>query len=60
MFTTGTTARRSEDGWRDKKVWDTGGMVEETDNLIIIIPFNDEKVLDQTVEKHKDGLAAVI
>jgi glutamate-1-semialdehyde 2,1-aminomutase len=42
------------------KVWDTSGMVEETDDLIIVIPFNDEEVLDRTLEKHKDELAAVI
>ena len=42
------------------KVWDSGGMVDETDNLITIIPFNDEEVLAQTIQRHKDDLAAVI
>ncbi len=42
------------------KIWDTEGMVEELDDLIIIIPFNDEEILDRTLEKHKDELAAVI
>lgn len=42
------------------KVWDTGGMVEETDNLITIIPFNDEEILEQTILRYKDDLAGVI
>ena len=42
------------------KVWDSGGMVDETDNLITIIPYNDPEILEATIRRHKDDLAAVI
>lgn len=42
------------------KVWDSGGMIDDTDNLITIIPYNDPEVLEQTIRRHKDDLAAVI
>jgi len=42
------------------KVWDSGGMVDETDNLITIIPFNEPEILEQTIIRHKNDLAAVI
>ncbi|MFA6707528.1 MAG: aspartate aminotransferase family protein [Sphaerochaetaceae bacterium] len=42
------------------KVWDSGGMVDETDELITIIPYNDPEILEKTIIRYKDDLAAVI
>ncbi len=41
-------------------VWDTAGMVEETDDLIIVIPYNDIEIFEKTVRRHREDLAAVI
>ena len=43
-----------------QKVWDTAGMVEETDDLLVVIPYNDAALLERTVKKYRDDLAAVI
>jgi glutamate-1-semialdehyde 2,1-aminomutase len=42
------------------KVWDTGGMVKEIDDLIIVIPWNDVSVFEKTVAAHRDEIGAVI
>jgi len=42
------------------KVWDTAGMVSETDDLLVIIPWNDAAVFEKTVAAHRGELAGVI
>ena len=41
-------------------VWDTGGMVEETDDLLVVIPYNDIGIFEKAIRKHGNELAAVI
>jgi glutamate-1-semialdehyde 2,1-aminomutase len=43
-----------------EKVWDTAGMVSETDDLLVIIPFNDIALFEKTVAAHRGELAGVI
>jgi len=42
------------------KVWDSGGMVPETDGLLVVIPFNDLEMFEKTVKAHRGELAAVL
>lgn len=43
-----------------EKVWDTAGMVSETDELLVIIPFNDIGAFEKAVAAHRGELAGVI
>ena len=43
-----------------EKVWDSAGMVSETDDLLVIIPFNDIEIFEKTVAAHRGELAGVI
>ena len=43
-----------------EKVRDTAGMVPETDDLLIVIPYNDIELFERTVIAHRDELAGVI
>jgi glutamate-1-semialdehyde 2,1-aminomutase len=43
-----------------EKVWDTAGMVPETDDLLVIIPWNDIAIFERTVAAHRGELAGVI
>ncbi len=42
------------------KVWDTAGMVEEMNDLLVVIPYNDIEIFERTIRKNKNELAAVI
>ncbi len=43
-----------------EKVWDSAGMVSETDDLMVIIPFNDIDIFEKTVAAHHGELAGAI
>jgi len=43
-----------------RKVWDTGGMVEAIDDLVIVIPWNDVSVFEKTVAERRGEIGAVI
>ncbi|HUX14069.1 MAG TPA: aspartate aminotransferase family protein [Spirochaetia bacterium] len=42
------------------KVRDSGGLMNCTDDLVIVIPFNDIELAERTLRRHKDEIAAVI
>jgi len=42
------------------KVQDTAGMVQELDDLLIVIPYNNPMLLQQTLERHRGEIAAVM
>ncbi len=49
LFYTGITALEKTPRWRDRQDMGYRWNVEELDDLIIIIPFNDEEILDRTL-----------
>ncbi|UCF97256.1 MAG: aminotransferase class III-fold pyridoxal phosphate-dependent enzyme [Spirochaetaceae bacterium] len=60
MFSTHPTLKEAGPYEKPNAVPTSGGIPEAIKNLVYILPYNDVDVLEKTIKKHRDEIAAII